>query len=90
MHAPIWRFRGDPDELCVLEVLGAASDGLRPGHGRGAGVAVSSVLERAGVVTGVITQNVDLLHTKAGSRTVVNLHGTYAQVICLDCRLRTQ
>lgn len=43
-------------------------------------------LERAGVVTGVITQNVDLLHTKAGSRTVINLHGTYAQVVCLDCR----
>jgi NAD-dependent SIR2 family protein deacetylase len=34
---------------------------------------------------GVITQNVDLLHTKAGSRNVVNLHGTYAEVICLDC-----
>jgi NAD-dependent SIR2 family protein deacetylase len=42
-------------------------------------------LEHAGVVSGLITQNVDLLHTKAGSRTVVNLHGTYAQVICLDC-----
>jgi NAD-dependent SIR2 family protein deacetylase len=42
-------------------------------------------LERAGAVTGVITQNVDLLHTKAGSRTVVNLHGSYAQVACLDC-----
>lgn len=42
-------------------------------------------LERAGVVTGLITQNVDLLHTKAGSRNVINLHGTYAQVICLDC-----
>ena len=42
-------------------------------------------LEHAGVVTGVITQNVDLLHTKAGSRSVVNLHGTYAQVVCLDC-----
>ncbi|MCV7154466.1 SIR2 family NAD-dependent protein deacylase [Mycolicibacterium pyrenivorans] len=42
-------------------------------------------LERAGVVTGVITQNVDLLHTKAGSRAVVNLHGTYAQVVCLTC-----
>jgi NAD-dependent SIR2 family protein deacetylase len=42
-------------------------------------------LEHGGVVTGVITQNVDLLHTKAGSRTVINLHGTYAQVICLDC-----
>ncbi|MBV8965012.1 MAG: NAD-dependent protein deacetylase [Mycobacteriaceae bacterium] len=42
-------------------------------------------LEKTGVVTGVITQNVDLLHTKAGSATVVNLHGTYAQVVCLDC-----
>ena len=42
-------------------------------------------LEHAGVVSGVITQNVDLLHTKAGSRTVINLHGTYAQVICLGC-----
>lgn len=42
-------------------------------------------LERASVVTGVITQNVDLLHTKAGSRNVVNLHGTYARVVCLGC-----
>ena len=42
-------------------------------------------LERAGVVTGIITQNVDLLHTKAGSATVVNLHGSYAQVVCLTC-----
>jgi NAD-dependent SIR2 family protein deacetylase len=42
-------------------------------------------LEHAGVASGVITQNVDLLHTKAGSRRVINLHGTYAQVICLDC-----
>lgn len=42
-------------------------------------------LERAGVVTGIITQNVDLLHTKAGSATVVDLHGSYAQVVCLSC-----
>lgn len=42
-------------------------------------------LERSGVVAGLITQNVDLLHTKAGSRAVVNLHGTYAQVVCLAC-----
>jgi NAD-dependent SIR2 family protein deacetylase len=50
-----------------------------------AGHRALAALEQAGVVSGVITQNVDLLHTKAGSRTVVNLHGTYAQVICLDC-----
>ena len=50
-----------------------------------AGHRALAALERAGVVTGVITQNVDLLHTKAGSRKVINLHGTYAQVVCLDC-----
>lgn len=50
-----------------------------------AGHRALAALERAGVVTGVITQNVDLLHTKAGSNTVINLHGTYAQVVCLDC-----
>jgi NAD-dependent SIR2 family protein deacetylase len=53
-----------------------------------AGHRALAALEQAGVVTGVITQNVDLLHTKAGSRTVINLHGTYAQVVCLDCRHR--
>ncbi|ETB30690.1 SIR2 family NAD-dependent protein deacylase [Mycobacterium avium] len=42
-------------------------------------------LEDAAVVTGVITQNVDLLHTKAGSRNVIDLHGSYARVICLGC-----
>ena len=50
-----------------------------------AGHRALAALEDAGVVSGVITQNVDLLHTKAGSRTVVNLHGTYAEVICLEC-----
>ena len=44
-------------------------------------------MEAAGVVSGLITQNVDLLHTKAGSERVVNLHGTYAQVVCLNCGL---
>lgn len=42
-------------------------------------------LERRGIVSGVITQNVDMLHTKAGSRRVIDLHGVYARVRCLDC-----
>lgn len=44
--------------------------------------------ERRGLVAGVITQNVDLLHLKAGSRRIVDLHGTYAVVTCLDCGTR--
>lgn len=50
-----------------------------------AGHRALAALEAAGVVTGVISQNVDLLHTKAGSQSVVDLHGSYAQVVCLDC-----
>ena len=50
-----------------------------------AGHRALAALERGGVVTGVITQNVDLLHTKAGTKAVINLHGTYARVVCLDC-----
>ncbi len=56
-------------------------DDTRPNAGHRA----LAALEEAGVVGGLITQNVDLLHTKAGSRQVVNLHGTYAQVVCLAC-----
>lgn len=50
-----------------------------------AGHRALAALEDASVVTGVITQNVDLLHTKAGSRNVVDLHGTYSWVVCLNC-----
>lgn len=42
-------------------------------------------LQRAGLVDRVITQNVDGLHQRAGSRDVVELHGTLATVSCLDC-----
>jgi NAD-dependent SIR2 family protein deacetylase len=42
-------------------------------------------LERTGILTGVITQNVDGLHTIAGSRRVVAVHGTMDRVVCLDC-----
>lgn len=42
-------------------------------------------LEQAGVVTQVITQNVDRLHQAAGSRQVIELHGALAEVRCLSC-----
>ncbi|WP_054813591.1 NAD-dependent protein deacetylase [Nocardia arizonensis] len=56
-------------------------DAARPNPGHRA----LARLERAGVVTGLITQNVDLLHTKAGHRRVLDLHGSYARVRCLGC-----
>jgi NAD-dependent SIR2 family protein deacetylase len=38
-------------------------------------------------LTGIITQNVDGLHQSAGSRNVLELHGTLFHVRCLDCDL---
>lgn len=45
-------------------------------------------LERAGVVTGIATQNVDGLHRRAGSQRVLELHGSLDTVSCLDCGTR--
>ena len=42
-------------------------------------------LEAAGVLSGVITQNVDGLHLRAGSQRVVDLHGSMDRVRCLHC-----
>ncbi|MCU1410138.1 MAG: NAD-dependent deacetylase [Rhodoglobus sp.] len=42
-------------------------------------------LELAGVVDGIITQNVDGLHLRAGSQRVVDLHGSMDRVVCLTC-----
>lgn len=42
-------------------------------------------LERAGVVSGLVTQNVDRLHHAAGSVDVVELHGALAETVCLEC-----
>ena len=50
-----------------------------------AGHAAVADLEAAGLVRSVITQNVDGLHTAAGSRDVVELHGNLDRVRCLDC-----
>ena len=51
-----------------------------PGH------RAAAELERRGLLTGLITQNVDRLHEDAGSRNVIDLHGRYDRVVCLDCQ----
>lgn len=42
-------------------------------------------LEQGGQVVGLITQNVDRLHHRAGSRRVIELHGSLHEVRCLAC-----
>jgi len=46
-------------------------------------------LERRGLISGIITQNVDGLHTAAGARQVIELHGRLDRVLCLSCGQRS-
>jgi NAD-dependent protein deacetylase/lipoamidase len=42
-------------------------------------------LERRGLVQAVVTQNIDTLHTRAGSREVVEVHGSIRSAVCTRC-----
>ncbi|MDQ0792241.1 NAD-dependent protein deacetylase [Streptomyces sp. B1I3] len=50
-----------------------------------AGHRALAAFERHGLLSGVITQNVDGLHQAAGSEGVVELHGNLNRVVCLSC-----
>jgi NAD-dependent SIR2 family protein deacetylase len=59
--------------------------GAAPNVGHGA---VAS-FEQAGLVRGIITQNVDGLHQAAGAVAVTELHGSLHRVVCLSCWQRS-
>ena len=42
-------------------------------------------LERRGLVQAIVTQNIDTLHTRAGSRDVVEVHGSIRSAVCTSC-----
>jgi NAD-dependent SIR2 family protein deacetylase len=50
-----------------------------------AGHVAVAALEQAGLLRGIITQNVDGLHQAAGARHLVELHGSLARVVCIEC-----
>jgi len=47
-------------------------------------------LEKMGLLTTVITQNVDGLHQMAGNTDVIEFHGTFAWQRCMDCNDRVE
>ena len=68
--------------------------GARVGHTRMTAVAPNAGhralarLEAAGLIDGVITQNVDGLHQQGGTQTVIELHGGGGTIRCLSCGLK--
>jgi NAD-dependent deacetylase len=75
-------FRRDPERF--WHFYGDRFATLRSKQPNGAHDALVA-LERAGHLDAVITQNIDLLHRRAGSREVVEVHGSIATCSCLEC-----
>jgi NAD-dependent SIR2 family protein deacetylase len=48
-----------------------------------------AVWEASGTLAALVTQNVDGLHQRAGSRAVIDLHGRLDDVVCLGCGARS-
>jgi len=81
-YASIRAFRDDPEKVWSfyalrIEMLTGAEP--NPAHH------ALAELERRGFVQAIVTQNIDLLHTRAGSRDVVDVHGSIRTASCLAC-----
>ena len=81
-YASIRAFRADPEK--VWSFYAKRVDmliGAEPNDGH----LVLAELERRGLVRAIVPQNIDLLHTRAGSKDVVEVHGSIRTASCLDC-----
>lgn len=81
-YGSIDAFRRDPER--VWEFYGARYRMLSQAEPNAAHRAITA-LERRGFVHTVITQNIDMLHTRAGSRDVIEVHGSIRTATCPAC-----
>jgi NAD-dependent deacetylase len=79
-YATIDAFRANPEKvwtmLLEMDELVARAD-PNPAH-----LALAE-LEKLGLISGIVTQNIDGLHQKAGSKNVVEFHGNAERLVCL-------
>jgi NAD-dependent deacetylase len=80
--ASIQAFVADPER--VWEFYRGRIHSLLEAEPNAGHVAIAE-LERRGYVDAVVTQNIDTLHVRAGSREVVEVHGSIRTAVCLDC-----
>ncbi len=80
-YATLGAFRRNPAKVWQLfeELQSLLDANPNPGH-----LALAE-LEAAGGLAGIITQNIDGLHQAAGSRVVVEYHGSPRTLHCLEC-----
>jgi NAD-dependent deacetylase len=80
--ASIYAFRHNP--RAFFDWLGPLLRVIRAAQPNPAHVALAQ-LEAAGRVQALVTQNIDLLHSRAGSTNVYEVHGHLREVVCLAC-----
>lgn len=84
-YATIGAFRRDAARVWrMLAEMEEVLDAARPNPAHSA----LARLEDAGVLDGIITQNIDGLHQAGGSRRVVEFHGSHRTLTCLSCGQR--
>ncbi len=81
-YATIDAFRRRPEK--VWEMIFSLEELLVRAQPNPAHLALAT-LERAGLLRGVVTQNIDNLHQRAGSSRVVEFHGNGQRLRCLSC-----
>src|ERR671922_2108254 len=82
-YATLGAFRSDPAKVWRFYAPRFAMlTGAEPNRAHQA----IAELERLGLVRAVITQNIDLLHERAGSRDVLEVHGSIRTSTCPGCR----
>lgn len=84
-YATLGAFRRDPEK--VWRFYAPRFSMLTDAEPNRAHLALAE-LERLGLVRAVVTQNIDLLHGRAGSRDVVEVHGSIRTSSCLGCGAR--
>ncbi len=81
-YATIEAFRSDPEK--VWRFYGPRISMLTDAEPNAAHHALAE-LEELGLVAAVVTQNIDLLHARAGSREVIEVHGSIRTCTCPHC-----
>lgn len=80
--ASIHGFRRNPNAFFKwVHPLAQTTFGAKPNQAHCALV----TLEQHGILHSVITQNIDMLHTRAGNKTVYELHGHMREATCINC-----
>lgn len=83
IYAHINAFKKDPVKLWdFFKAISSEFDGAKPNVGH---IALAE-MEKMGYIHSIATQNIDHLHTLAGSQKVYYLHGNNSALVCIKCR----